>query len=1299
MSEEQTEKTRKFVHLRAHTDFSIVTGVMKIKDIVTLAQQYNMPAVTVTDLNMFCGLIKLYESATGSGIKPLSAIDTQFLDDRGVLHDITLFAKNERGYVNLRKIMTETYLRARGKQEVVTNARSLQNTKRDARIYITYAQMQEHVEGILCLLPAYFGPLGNSVREDKMDFADPVYERLKSIYGDNLYQGIARCKRPGERGLEPHVIRYAAKYQMPLVATNDVMFKRRGDYHVLQIRECISQGVVMSDYQPDYTEEQYFKSSEEMIKLFEDLPQAIDNTNLIAQICTVKFKLGHNDLPRFHLDPTDPKQAILAEEFKTVLEQNPDIDEEEWILDKLSWQGLEERLEFLYPDPTEREEKRPAYVERLEFELKIIKEMKFPGYFLIVQEFINWSKNKGIPVGPGRGSGAGSLVAYSLKITDLDPLKYALLFERFLNPMRKSMPDFDVDFCNEGRSTVIEHMQDHYGKDSVSQIMTFGTMGAKMVVKDVARVLGIDRRKADDLAKVIMDKIEVKTINEDGEEDVKTYKGNLANNVEHNQAFRSYYENTDEPEYRNIVEYSRPLEGLVRQVGKHAAGIVISPIDMNEYSSLYIDDSGEQSTHFDKDDIERAGLVKFDFLGLKNLTIIKNALRMINKRYQREGRNEVFDINTIPLDDPATYKLLQDGDTHGVFQLESAGITKLVMKACPKTFEDIIAIIALYRPGPLQSGMVDNYINRKNGSEEVCYPTQELNFEVLKDILDPTYGVIVYQEQVMQIAQTFSGYTLGDADNLRRAMGKKKADVMAKERSNFVAGAVKNGFQEEQASSLFDLVDKFAGYGFNKSHSAAYALVSYQTAYLKAHFRAEFLAAVMTNAQSDISKIYGTVKDLKNAKRGIKIDYIRPSVNYSFDHFDVDSKGRIIYSLAALKGVGVDVIKEMVKERERNGQFTDFYNFIDRCGSYFSETQLKVMICAGCFDDFINEGNNAQLGHSREAYLHVLKPIISAVKQSSFGNLFAELTENIDTYIRPEIEKEIKHWSIEQRASKEYDAFNFYFAGHPINEYAAERAAIADCSCLDDVFRRFEEYTQEVQNAVVHGMQRHPMKKYTIVAHVDGARKDKSFDGKRTVLDLAISDESSNYRNNVFVGASANEIAQLIDDLLEDGKCVVEFQFSSYQKRETKETNTSMRIKKVIPLQQYLKHCIGKITALFDVRSVEAIGNMAKYRDYYLVENAQYPGANMPLTFEMMYYTNFGVATNDKVYLTRYTPELLKHLKEISGIHNIKLELTFIDPGKSTRDEDPSMYERARPENNMPVNRNTGAAANAATIF
>ncbi|RIY32936.1 DNA polymerase III subunit alpha [Psittacicella hinzii] len=1250
---------KNFIHLRVHSDFSINSGIMKIKDIIALANQYSMPAVAVSDLNMFCGLIKLYEQATSKGIKPISAIDTQFMDYRGCLHDITLIAETEEGYVNLRRLMTETYVRARSKIEVNTVVRSLKSTRRDSRIYLSLEQLEAHNEGVICLLPAYFGPLGNSAREDKIDFADQSYEDLKRIYKNKLFQGIARCNRPGEKGLEKYVLEYALRYQMPLVATNDVLFKRRSDFDTHQIRECIAQGVVMSDYQPEYTVEQYFKTGEEMAKLFEDLPIAIENTAKIAQMCTVRFKLGHNDLPKFTLDVTDPEQKKLKEEFDSFFKEHPETDEEEWILEKLSYQGLDERLAILYPDQQEREAQKPIYYERLEYELGIIKRMKFPGYFLIVQEFINWSKKNDIPVGPGRGSGAGSLVAYALKITDLDPLKYALLFERFLNPSRKSMPDFDVDFCNEGRSRVIEHMQDHYGKDSVSQIMTFGTMGAKMVVRDVARVMGIDRFKAEDLAKSLQDKLEYK----DGDE-VKTAKGTLENNVKYNPVFKAYYDNTDEPEYRHIVEYSKPLEGLVRQVGKHAAGIVISPIEMNNYSALYVSEDGEQSTHFDKDDIERAGLVKFDFLGLKNLTIIKNTIRMIHKRQRRQGvaEKDLFNINLIPLDDRASYELLQQGDTHGIFQLESTGITKLVVKAKPEEFEDIIALIALYRPGPLQSGMVDNYINRKNGTEDVFYPTPELNFEVLKEILDPTYGVIVYQEQVMQIAQVFSGYTLGDADNLRRAMGKKKQEEMDKERSKFIAGAEKNGHDPKDAEKLFDLVDKFAGYGFNKSHSAAYALVSYQTAYLKAHYRAEFLAAVLTNAQSDISKIYGTVKDLKKPARNIHVEFIRPSVNYSFEHFDVDLNGRVIYSLAALKGVGPDVVHELVKERERNGLFRDFYDFINRCGKFFTETQLKVMINAGCFDDFIEA--NITKGHSREVYLHVLKPIINAVKNSNTGNinLFAELTENIDTYIKPEIVREVEPWTIAERSHREFEAFNFYFAGHPIFEFKAEREALTECQSISDMLMMFNDYSNEVQQNVARGNQRSTVKTVDLVVHIDAVRKTKSFDGSRNVLDLAFSDESGNYRADMFTGLTANELAELADRLQEDTKAVVTMQFSSYQNKDTLETRTAMRIKKVTPLQEYLSYCKGTIYALFDIRKAKGLRRVNEFFTKYFKDKV---ATNLPLEFHFLFYTRFGVGSVEHKHVTTYDEGIFKELKECCGVNNIIYKLEYVDPDKN----------------------------------
>ncbi|HCS82985.1 MAG TPA: DNA polymerase III subunit alpha, partial [Alteromonas macleodii] len=803
----------------------------------------------------------------------------------------------------------------------------------------------------------------------------------------------------GEEDYLHLAVELAEQRGLPVVATNEVCFIDREGFDAHEIRVCIHDGYTLDDNRRPkrYSDQQYLRTAEEMVELFSDIPEAIENTVEIAKRCNVTVRLNEYFLPQF------PTGGMTTEDF----------------LVKVSEEGLEERLEFLFPDEEVRKAKRPEYDDRLRIELEVINQMGFPGYFLIVMEFIQWSKDNGIPVGPGRGSGAGSLVAYALKITDLDPLEFDLLFERFLNPERVSMPDFDVDFCMDRRDEVIDHVAELYGRQAVSQIITFGTMAAKAVVRDVGRVLGHPYGFVDRISKLIPP--------DPGMTLEKAFKAE--------PQLPEVYESDEE--VKDLIDMARILEGVTRNAGKHAGGVVIAPTTITDFSPLYCDDEGKNPvTQFDKNDVETAGLVKFDFLGLRTLTIIQWAIDMI-----KEGKNVDVDISAIPLEDPKSFRTLQNAETTAVFQLESRGMKELIKRLKPDCFEDIIALVALFRPGPLQSGMVDNFIDRKHGREEISYPDAEYQHECLKEILEPTYGIILYQEQVMQIAQEMAGYSLGGADLLRRAMGKKKPEEMAKQRGTFAEGAKGNNIDPDLAMKIFDLVEKFAGYGFNKSHSAAYALVSYQTLWLKVHYPAEFMAAVMSADMDNTDKIVTLVDECE--RMGIEI--LPPDLNAGKYKFTVDSEGRIVYGIGAIKGVGEGPIEAIIEARETQGAFKDLFDFCAKIDiKRVNKRVLEKLVLAGAMDN---------LGPHRASLMASLPEALAAAgqhaKAESFGqsDMFGLLTTE------PEDVKQafadVPEWPEKVWLEGEKDTLGLYLTGHPINQYAEELRYYTDGRLVD----------------------------------------------------------------------------------------------------------------------------------------------------------------------------------------------------------------------------------------------------------
>ncbi|MDD2033336.1 MULTISPECIES: DNA polymerase III subunit alpha [unclassified Pseudomonas] len=996
-----------FVHLRLHTEYSLVDGLVRIKPLVKTLVGMNMPAVAVTDQNNMCSLVKFYKNAMGAGIKPICGADLWLSnkDPDAPLSRISLLVMNAVGYRNLTELISRGFI----------------DGQRNGSIIIEREWVAEANEGLIMLSAAKEGEIGLALLSGNPEEAEVLARDWMAVFPDRFYIEVQRTNRPNDEEHLHAAVALADRIGAPLVATNDVRFIKQEDFEAHETRVCIGEGRALDDPRrpKNYSDQQYLKSAEEMAELFSDLPEALENTVEIAKRCNIEVKLGKHFLPNFPI----PDGMTIDEYFR-----------------KVSFDGLDERLSVLLPKDTteDYEAKRQVYVDRLNFELDIIIQMGFPGYFLIVMDFIQWAKSNGVPVGPGRGSGAGSLVAYVQKITDLDPLEYDLLFERFLNPERVSMPDFDVDFCMDGRDRVIDYVAEKYGRNAVSQIITFGSMAAKAVVRDVARVQGKSYGLADRLSKMIPFEVGM----------------TLEKAYEQEEILRDFIK-VDE-EAAEIWEMARKLEGVVRNVGKHAGGVVIAPTKLTDFSPIYCDEEGDGLvTQFDKDDVEAAGLVKFDFLGLRTLTIIDWALKTINRDRAKVGE-EPLDIAFIPLDDKPTYSLLQKAETTAVFQLESRGMKELIKKLKPDCLEDLIALVALFRPGPLQSGMVDDFINRKHGRAELAYPHPDYQYDGLKPVLAPTYGIILYQEQVMQIAQVMAGYTLGGADMLRRAMGKKKPEEMAKQRGGFIEGCANNGIDADLAGNIFDLVEKFAGYGFNKSHSAAYGLVSYQTAWLKAHYPAPFMAAVLSADMHNTDKVVTLIEEVRTMK--LRLD--APDVNASEFKFTVNDEGRIIYGLGAIKGVGEGPV-EAITEARQDGPFKDLFDFCARVDlKRINKRTLDGLIRSGALDRlgpyFQDEPKayQANIDRNRAVLLAAMEEAIKAAEQTArthdsghadlFGGLFVE--EDADVYGNHRKAKEL---TLKERLKGEKDTLGLYLTGHPIDEYEGEIRRFARQRIID----------------------------------------------------------------------------------------------------------------------------------------------------------------------------------------------------------------------------------------------------------
>ena len=1051
--------SEKFVHLRLHTEYSIVDGLVRIDDLAARVAQLRMPAVAITDhLNLF-GLIKFYTAAMSAGVKPLCGCDVLVENEENPQRPtpLVLLVRNRQGYRNLTELISRAYTeKSTGSALVV---------KRD--------WVRQHSQGLIALSGGRDGEIGRCLVEEGQGKASSVLRDWMSWFPGCFYLELHRCGREGEESYIEAAVQLAASAGCPVVATNDVRFLSQDDFEAHEVRVCINERRTLDDPRRshNYTEYQYLRSAAEMEQLFSDLPEAIENTLLIATRCSLELELGKPYLPNYPI----PAGITLEEFFR-----------------KVSKEGLDARLQKLYPhDHTDRTLTTKPYYERLDFELNVINQMGFPGYFLIVMEFIQWARNNDIPVGPGRGSGAGSIVAWALGITDLDPLRYDLLFERFLNPERVSMPDFDVDFCMDGRDRVIHHVAEMYGKEAVSQIITFGTMAAKAVVRDVARVQGKSYGLADKLSKLIPFEPGM----------------TLERAVKEEPQLQEFIDSDEDAQ--EIMEMAYKLEGITRNVGKHAGGVVIAPTKLTDFSPLYCDENGEGLvTQFDKNDVETAGLVKFDFLGLRTLTIIDWAVKMINAQ-EFTAADKQLDITELPLDDRKVYELLQRGETTAVFQLESRGMKDLIKRLLPSRFEDIIALVALFRPGPLQSGMVDDFINRKHGRAEVDYPHPDL-----EPVLSNTYGVILYQEQVMQIAQVLANYSLGGADMLRRAMGKKKPEEMAQQRDLFLSGAAQRNIDAKLAGHIFDLMEKFAGYGFNKSHSAAYALVSYQTAWLKEHYPAYFMAAVLSADMQNTDKVVTLIEEC----RLMKLPLVVPDVNIGAYNFTVNQKREIVYGLGAIKGLGEGPVASIIAARSAGGQFKSLLDFCLRVDPRaVNKRTLEALIRAGALDS-LQEGSKDV---ARAILMAAIPETVKAAEQSSRNHAIGvqDMFGDISPVAEP-VKTELSHrpavrpWSEQMRLAAERETLGLYLSGHPIDEFLPE---------LGHITRdRLANLKPERESQLVAGF-------------VDSTRTMKSKRGE-TIAFVILDDRSARLEVSIF----AREYEQYRDLLQKDQILVID---------------------------------------------------------------------------------------------------------------------------------------------------------------
>lgn len=971
-----------FVHLHLHTEYSLANGMIRLPALIDQTLQNQMPAVAITDMTNLYGTVKFFNKCVAQGIKPIIGAEV-YIENTDKLtqpYSLVLLVQNEKGYGNLSRLLSRAFREGQG----------------DGRPVIEKAWLEGSTAGLIALSGGQRGELGVAVLSNRKLLCKQLLEQYLALFEDRFYIEIQRVGRDYEEEYLAGAATLAAQHQVPLVATNDAHFMQQSDFDSHEVRVSINEGRVLNDPRrvKHHTAEQYYKDSQQMIELFADIPSAIENTLVIAQKCNFVLRMGEYFLPDFPVPESETIESHLRQE---------------------SLNGLENVMLRRYVDGVP-EAARQEYLDRMDFELGIIFQMGFPGYFLIVADFIRWAKLNDVPVGPGRGSGAGSIVAYALGITDLDPIEHILLFERFLNPERVSMPDFDVDFCIEGRERVIDYVAQKYGRDKVSQIITYGTMAAKGVVRDVGRVMGMSYGHVDGVAKLIPFDLGM----------------TLTKALDQEDELRDRYEN--EEEITALIDMALKLEGLARNVGKHAGGVVISPTDLTDFTPLYCEHGSEQIvSQYDKDDLETIGLVKFDFLGLRTLTIIDWAVKAINATRAQTDLAPI-DIAKLPLDDSASYNLLKEGRTTAIFQLESSGMKELIKNLKPDQFDDIVALVALYRPGPLGAGMEKVYCDRKHGREPTKFP-----HDMLKPILDNTYGVILYQEQVMEIARVMAGYSLGGADILRRAMGKKKIEEMAKQRAIFEQGASERGVSADVAKDVFDLMEYFAEYGFNKSHSAAYALIAYQTAWLKAHYPSHFMAACMSADMENTDKVVILLNEATEMNLAVQ----NPDINLCEFYFRAADEKNIIYGLGAIKGIGRPVIESIIEARSKGGAFRDLYDLCARVDAKkVNRRALEALIRSGALDDLGT--HRASLIASVDLALEAANQQhrSAAAGQTDFFGIEAPV-ETVQTY------QNVTPWKKEDLLAAEKDTLGLYLSGHPIDVYIQELDQFTSCRLVD----------------------------------------------------------------------------------------------------------------------------------------------------------------------------------------------------------------------------------------------------------
>ncbi|QJC28184.1 DNA polymerase III subunit alpha [Enterobacteriaceae endosymbiont of Plateumaris braccata] len=1156
-----------FIHLHVHSDYSMKDGLAKIEHLVERTVEFNMPALAITDITNIFGLIKFYKKSYNSGIKAIIGCEfiiKNCINSYNYFTQITILAKNNIGYHNLKLLISDAY--KDGYNNVIGP-------------FITYKMLVKYNNGLIILSGGVKGDVGKNILNKNIFLVKKIINFYKKYFTNNFYLELTRTNRIDEEKYIYLILNIANDFNLPVVATNDVCFLDKKDFFAHEIRVSINKGYTLNQFKKEsnYSSEQFFRSSKEMNDLFYDIPESLENSIEIAKRCNVFLTLGKHFLPKF----------------------SKCVNNKDYLIEKAKI-GLKNRLKNLFPNNKIRNSKKNIYEQRLLKELDVINQMGFPSYFLIVMEFVQWSKDNNIPIGPARGSGAGSLVAYCLNITNIDPIKFDLIFERFLNPERISLPDFDIDFCMEKRDLVIEHVKSIYGYEKVSQIITFGTMTAKAVIRDVGRVLGYPYDFVNRISKLIpLDiGISLKKAFIINKKLSNLYK--LDNNV------------------KDLVNTSLKLEGTIRNIGKHAGGVVIAPSQIIKFTPIYCDSKGDNIvTQFDKDDIEDIGLVKFDFLGLRTLTVINHALKIINKQNIKENKIPV-DINSINLDDKKIYSFLKKANTTAIFQLESKGIKDLIKKLKPDNFEDIIALLALFRPGPLQSGMVENFINRKHGKEIISYPNIKWQHKKLKSVLKSTYGIILYQEQVMKIAQILAGYSLGKADVLRRVISKKQHKEMLKQRTYFLKGSKKLNIDTNLSMKIFDFLENFAAYGFNKSHSVGYALISYQTLWLKVYYPAEFMAAVLTSEMDNTKKIINLVNECCN----IKINLLPPNINTSIYEFHVNKKDSIIYGFGAIKGIGKHQAKHILNTRKKYGPYKSIVNLcINTNFKKINKGVIEKLITSGAMDCF--EYNRGILFNKLNETIRTAQQYLK-IKRTGQIDMFKLINKNQNILNDLNL-----IWSNKEKFLKEKNTLGFYLSGHPFIEYSKEIKIFYKINNIKNIKLFFKKNNLNFKIAGV----------ISNIHYIYNMKKNK-------IIAFDIDDHTEIIEVNLTLDIF-NKFSSLIT--LENILIIRGFLFFDHFTKKIKFQGNN-----IIDIETFHKKNIYSIIIIIQEKEIFSNKKFFKILKNFLLENINIKG--VPIFF---YYKDNIIKIYHQTYKILIDEILLKKLKYILEKNKLKLKFNF----------------------------------------